>query len=199
MAKEDYVPKREADQIPWSATLKTKIATHGATVGLSAGDITTVQGNCDTVKGSIETFNTATQVYQAAANTKNTAKNPAIKSIREFAQRIKKHASYDTTIGEELGIIGDEQTIDVPNSQPELKHAKVPSGHEFKFNLKAFFDGVNIYKKAPGAATFAFLARDTQSPYIDTAAVENGTEYYALYVLGDTEVGQRSSVVNVSV
>jgi hypothetical protein len=199
MSKKDYVPRQEPDQIPWSSTMKTKIAVHGATVGLSPGDITTVQGNCDTVKSTIEAFNTATQVYQAAANTKSAAKNPAIKSIRDFAQRIKKHAAYTTTIGEELGIIGDEQTVDVPNSQPELKHAKVPSGHEFKFNLKAFFDGVNIYKKAPGAAGFTFLARDTQSPYIDTAVVENGTEYYAYYVLGDTEVGQRSGVVVVSV
>src|SRR6185503_10891797 len=146
MAKKDYVPRQEPDQIPWSNTLKTKIATHGATVGLSAGDITTVQGNCDTVRTSINDYNAATQVYQAATNTKNNAKNPAIKSIRTFAQRIKNHAAYTTTIGEELGIIGDEQTVDVPNSQPELKHAKVPSGHEFKFNLKSFFDGVNIYK-----------------------------------------------------
>jgi hypothetical protein len=199
MAKDDYVPSREPEQIPWAATLKAKIAVHGPTLALTAADITIIQGNCDTVRDSIQDFNQATQVYQAAANTKNAAKNPAIKSIREFAQRIKKHAAYTATIGEELGIIGDEQTIDVANSKPELKHAKVPSGHEFKFNLKKFFDGVNIYKKLPSAAAFTFLARDTSSPYIDTAPAENGTQYYAYYVSGDTEVGQRSDVFILSV
>lgn len=199
MAKEDYVPAREPAQIKWAATLKTNIAVHGATVGLAPADITTVQDNCDTVEKSIKDFDLATQTYQAASNTKDAAKNPAIKSIRDFAQRIKKHAAYTTAIGEDLGIIGDEQTVDVANSKPALKHAKVPSGHELRFNLKGFFDGVNIYKKLPSATGFTFLARDTSSPYIDTATVENGTQYYAYYVLGDTEVGQQSDLVNVSV
>jgi hypothetical protein len=199
MAKEDYVPSREPEQSTWAGTLKTNIAIHGATVGLSPADITEVQGDCDTVKKSIEDFGLATQAYQSASNTKDEAKDPAIKNIRSFAQRIKKHKDYTATIGEALGIIGDEQTVDVANSKPELKHAKVPSGHEFKFNLKKYFDGVNIYKKLPAAASFTFLARDTSSPYIDTATVENGTQYYAYYVVGDKEVGQQSSIVNVSV
>lgn len=199
MAKKDYVPAREPEQIPWSTNLKAKIATHGATVGLSAGDITTVQDNCDAVKNSLETFEQAKHDFQEASNTKDAEKNPAISSIRAFAQRIKKHAAYTTAIGEDLGIVGDEQTVDVANSKPELKHAKVPSGHEFKFNLKGFFAGVNIYKKLPSAASFTFLARDTSSPYVDTTAIENGTQYYAYFVLGDTEVGQRSDVVTVSV
>jgi hypothetical protein len=199
MAKKDYVPSREPEQIPWSTNLKAKIAIHGATVGLSAGDITAVQGNCDTVKDSLETFEQAKRDFQEASNTKDADKNPAIRSIREFAQRIKKNAAYTTAIGEDLGIIGDEQTVDVANSQPELKYSKVPSGHEFKFNLKGFFAGVNIYKKLPSAASFTFLARDTSSPYIDTTTVENGTQYYAYFVLGDTEVGQRSAIVTVGV
>lgn len=199
MAKRDYVPSREPEQIPWSVNLKIKIATHGATVGLSPDDITTVQGNCDTVVNSVEIFEQAKRDFQEASNKKEALKTPAINSIRTFAQRIKKNAAYTTAIGEDLGIIGDEQTVDVANSQPELKHSKVPSGHEFKFNLKGFFSGVDIYKKLPSATGFTFLARDTSSPYVDTATVENGTQYYAYYMLGDREVGQQSATVTVGV
>lgn len=199
MAKRDYVPSREPEQIPWSGNLNAKIAIHGAAVGLSPAEITDVQDNCNNIVKALNDFEQAKRDFQEASNLKNDAKNPALANIRIVAQRIKKNAGYNTAIGEDLGIIGDEQTVDAANAKPELKHAKVPGGQEFKFNLKRYFDGVNIYRKLPSAAAFSFLARDTSSPYIDTTPIENGTQYYAYYVLGDTETGQRSDTVTVSV
>lgn len=35
---------------------------------------------------------------------------------------------------------------------------------------------------------------DTRSPYVDNQQMENGTQYYAYFILGDTEVGQQSDV-----
>ena len=45
---------------------------------------------------------------------------------------------------------------------------------------------------------FSFLARDTASPYIDTAPVTNGSRYHAFYVIGDAEVGLVSDDAVVS-
>ena len=64
MAKEDYVPKRDGDKVPWAGTLKTKIALHGATVGLAPLDITAMQGDCDSVVNEINTFTTAKATFE---------------------------------------------------------------------------------------------------------------------------------------
>jgi hypothetical protein len=199
MAKDDYVPKRDGNKVTWATTLKAQIAVHGATVGLNPADITATQGDCDSVVNAINTFETAKNVYQQAGATKTTNVNTAVRKLRTRAQQIKKHGSYTNAIGEALGIVGDEQTVDIANSKPELKASKEPSGWKIDFNLKGFFDGVNIYKKRAADAAFTFLGRDTHAPYIDTAAVDNGTRYAAFYIIGDDEVGQRSDEVVVSV
>lgn len=198
MAKEDYVPKRDGDKVTWAGTLKAKIAIHGPTVGVSAPDITAMQGDCDTVVDEIGTFNTAKATFEQAGATKKTNVNAAVKKIRVRAQAIKKHSGYTTAIGEALGIIGDEQTVDLATAQPELKLRKDPAGWRIEFNLKDFFEGVNIYKKTTTDAAFRKLTFDTHNPYIDNEPVDNGTRYYAFYVYGDTEVGVQSAEAVIS-
>ncbi|MBK5284002.1 MAG: hypothetical protein JJE25_01240 [Bacteroidia bacterium] len=199
MAKsEDYVPARDGDKVTWAGTLKTKIAVHGATVGLAPADITATQGDCDSVVNEIGTFNTAKATFEQAGATKKTNVNAAVKKIRARAQAIKKHSGYSIPVGEALGIIGDEVTVDLNTAQPELKLRKDPSGWRVEFNLKDFFEGVNIYKKKAADAGFAKLTFDTHNPYIDNAPVDNGTRYYAFYVYGDTEVGLQSAEVVIS-
>ncbi len=61
---------------------------------------------------------------------------------------------------------------------------------------KSVSDGVNLYSKRASEAAFTFLARDTESPYVDnranpTAAPET-RDYYGLYVLHDSEIGDQS-------
>ncbi len=73
-------------------------------------------------------------------------------------------------------------------------------GHAPVEHSKKPKDTMNISKEnKSGKNKAGFLARDTSSPYIDTAPIENGTQYYAYFVLGDTETGQRSDTVTVSV
>jgi hypothetical protein len=198
MAKEDYVPKRDGDKVPWAGTLKTRIPIHGPTVGLTGPEITATQGDCDSVVNEIGTFDLAKATFQQAGQTKETNVGNAVKNIRAVAQRIKKNSHYTPAIGEALGIVGDEQTVDLTTAQPELKLHKDPSGWRIDFNLKNFFEGVNIYKKKTTDTGFAKLAFDTHNPYIDTAPVDNGTRYYAFYVYGDREVGLQSAEVVIS-
>ena len=199
MAKsEDYVPRRDGDKVPWAGTLRTKIAIHGPTVGLSATDISDTQADCTSVVDEIGTFDTAKATFQAAGATKETNVNAAVKKIRARAQAIKKHSGYTVTIGEALGIIGDEVTVDLATAQPQLKLRKDPAGWRIEFNLKDFFEGVNIYKKKTTDTGFLKLTFDTHNPYIDNAPVDNGTRYYAFYVYGDTEVGVMSAEAVIS-
>ena len=111
---------------------------------------------------------------------------------------MKAAPGYTEAIGMALGIVGEDSTVDEANAQPELGLRKDPTGWRIDFNLHGHFDGVNIYKKLSTAADFTFLARDTSNPYIDTAAVDNGTRYHAYYVLADEEVGLVSNDVVIT-
>ena len=64
---------------------------------------------------------------------------------------------------------------------------------QINFN-KLTSDGVNIYSKRDGDADFIYLARDTESPYIDTRPLKvpgkpEIREYKAMFVVGDEEIG----------
>ena len=96
-------------------------------------------------------------------------------------------------------IIGAEIHHDTDDAKPVLKAKKVPHGWEFSFGLNGYFNGVNIYRKRPAEDMFSYLATDTRSPYVDNQEMENGTQYYAYFILGDTEVGQQSDIIKVGV
>ena len=53
---------------------------------------------------------------------------------------------------------------------------------------------MNIYSKRDGDPDFILLARDTESPYMDTRALKvpgkpEIREYKAMFVVGDEEIG----------
>ena len=197
--KKDYVPSKNGDKIAWANNLNGKIPTDGPAVGESAGDITEVQSACDEVVKQVNAIKDAKTTYQNAVKAATLAMGAGIKVIRQHAQHMKTNIAYTEPIGEDLGIVGDEHTVDVPNSKPSLIKSKVPSGYQFDFNLMGFFDGIHIYRKRPADAAFSYLATDTSSPYIDTEPMVNGTQYYAYFMLNDDEVGQQSDVVTVQI
>ena len=66
--------------------------------------------------------------------------------------------------------------------------------------VKSRANGVNIYSRRAGDADFAFLARDTNAPYVDNrpclvAGKPETREFKAIYVVGDAEVGQASDIL----
>ena len=120
--------------------------------------------------------------------------------LRPFIQKkIKANDAYTDAIGDDLGIIGEEISIDPATAKPILTPSKVPQGWRLGFNLHGFFDGVNIYRKLPAQPAFIKLAYDSSSPYIDTDAIQNGTQYYAYYVIKDVETGQQSDITIIQV
>ncbi|MFM2224627.1 MAG: hypothetical protein RJA07_829 [Bacteroidota bacterium] len=193
--KKGFIPRADGNKKTWAANLKTNIAAQAPLVGLIAADVSSVQGSCTDIVNQIDTAEQAQQAAKAATANKVSHVSADEKNLRNYVRRIKANPGYTDTIGQVLGIIGDDHHVDEANSKPELKASKVPQGWQLDFNLHGHFDGINIYKRAAGAPDFSFLARDTASPYIDTAAAQPDTHYYAYYVIADTEVGQRSDEV----
>jgi hypothetical protein len=120
-------------------------------------------------------------------------------ACRKQAQIIKANPAYTDAVGKDFDIIGAEVHVDTDTATPILKAKKVPHGWEFSFGLNSYFSGVNIYRKRPDQDKFHYLASDTRSPYVDNQDMVNGTQYYAYFILGDTEVGQKSNIVTIDV
>ncbi len=198
-AKKGFIPRADGDKKTWATNLKTNIGGVSATVGLVAADVTSITGSCSDIVTQVDTAMQAQQAAKAATATKTTKVAADEANIRTYVKRIKASAGYTETIGQALGIIGEDHVVNEAESKPELILHKDPHGWRIDFNLQGHFDGVNIYKKTAAAGAFSFIARDTSSPYIDNALVDNGTQYYAYYVMGDNEVGLRSDVAVVSV
>lgn len=198
MATQPYLPSAEGDQIIWLENFKVKIEEHGPAIGLDPGTITDITDACDAIINAINLSDQKKADAKQATEDKKATKNTNYAIIRKEVGDFKRDDGYSDAIGDDLRVIGAEQTIDPDTEKPELKTEKVPSGWRLSFNLKNFFDGVKIYRKRP-AEDFVFLATDTRSPYIDTDEQEDGTQYYAFYLLGDDEVGQQSDIKTVQV
>ena len=121
------------------------------------------------------------------------------KRIPELVARIKASANYTTAIGEDLGIIGDEQVFDPNTLKPVITAQVLSTGVLIKWE-KGFAEGLKIF--ADRGTGFHFLATDTQPDYLDTLAMpaEAATWIYrAVYVIDDEQVGQFSDEVEVQV
>jgi hypothetical protein len=198
MAKKDYIPDALGTLALWLSNYKAKLTEHAATLGLNAAFVGGQIALVDALQAKLVNNTQKQQDAQQARAELNEEKLTSIKGIRTGAQQIKKNDAYTNSLGEDLGIVGDENSIDIENAKPELKAKKVENGWRLSFNLHGFFDSVKIYRTRPGEAR-QFIAIDTSSPYIDTNEQINGTQYLAYYMLGDDSVGLESDLVTIEV
>ncbi len=201
MAKKYFIPQVIAQLKLWLNTYKTKIATHGATIGLTAGEITAQQADCDAMITKINDADIAKQAQQASVNTQNQTIKIKLPNITNMAKRVKTHAGYTGAIGEELGIVGDEHVFDPATYQTVLKLRMDGGTIRIDFT-RIDVEGINIYTRLQGQANWNFLARDTSSPYHDTrplsqAGVAETREYMAFGVVNDTQIGLQSAMVSI--
>jgi hypothetical protein len=102
-------------------------------------------------------------------------------------------------MGKDLGIIGTTADMDEETMKPKFSGEAFPGYARLKFTKKGL-DGVNIYTRLKGQSNWAFLARDTNSPYDDhrplsQAGIAETREYMCIGVIADAEVGQQNDIL----
>src|SRR5687768_800988 len=118
MAKKDYLPRPEGELSIWLGNYKTEVTAVGATLGLTAGEVTALGAHCDDLVAAINTNDAAQNAAQQARAAKDAVKKLALDAIRPANRRVKAHAAYTEAIGEQLNIIGPETVIDLPGLKP---------------------------------------------------------------------------------
>ena len=174
-----------------------------ATFGLPVAEVDSLKAKIDKTKTSHDASDTAKAASKAATVRFTTDRDDAIKSVRETVNRIKASTPYTIEIGKIMGIEGEEQEYDPSAMKPALKVFRNAGKIEIDF-IKSFSEGINIYSRRADETEFTFLARDTESPYVDNrpnlaAGKAETRQYYAYYIFDDEEQGHRSETYDIAV
>lgn len=222
----DYIPTTEADLVVWFTDHAAGVSTHGATVGLSAADITQAVADDKTVTHAVtgrSLYNSKAQEFTAykdillyaPLNTPlpGTPTPPAVSALpagalaacvaraRQRAERIKTHPAYTTAIGEDCRIVA-------PVSPPGPTQPTLTATPQTDFAVRLTFamrghDQLEIQSQRAAEVAWSSLAFDTNSPYVDgrppvVAGQPEQRRYRARYVDDDAPVGDWSDTVEVT-
>jgi hypothetical protein len=203
MAKKDYVPTAEGNQVLWVEHFVQELLSQLSTLtSISQTEANLLATEKDNYVEAVNEVTDAKAQLKSVSENKEVLRDQVFTHVRHTVRKIKLDPAYTASLGESLGIIGSEATVDVDNAKPVLIAEAKPNGVvELTFN-KEPYQGVAIYSKREGETQFTFLARDTYAPYNDSRpCLVTGKpelrEYRAIYLLADDEVGQFSDVVIV--
>lgn len=236
MAKESYLPLDDNGLKTWLENFNTKLPAHAATFGLTAGQLASVnadQLNFSYWLGQAELFKDEKEERTGYKNllrdgpigspsgTPPTAPvipaAPAavlpgiVARMREMVQFIKKHPAYTESIGQDLDIIGAEQTTQRATLKPIIKLVKTGGGVNVKWT-KGIASALRIEKQiagsaaapiapAPTGSSWTLLAIDTAPDYLDTTPITTPAvwKYRAIYIINDEVAGQWSDEASIAV
>jgi hypothetical protein len=198
MAKQYFIPKKQADYLNWHDTLKGGVT--ATTPGATATDVTMLT----TDNATLHTKLTAATLADSASTAAHADLQQAIAATktnsRLLAGRIKKSTGYTEVLGKQLNIIGAEDTTDMTQEQPTLSTIVRAAGVvEIDFN-KIDAEGVHIYGMRDGETVFTLLASATHARYIDNRPLlvpgkPETRQYKAVFFIGKSEIGLTSDTV----
>ncbi len=201
MKKKRYIPDGDPKLKLWMQTFKTNIALKAATLGLAPAEVTELQNWCDDIISKINDVSVAKAAYKQSVSDKNGQRKISVDGITNKATGIKTLVTYTPGIGNDLGIIGEDDGFDPLTFKTKLK-AIIYTDHVVIEFMKDQTDGINIYSRMKGAADWAFLALDTQSPYIDNRPLQTPgkpetREYMGIGVINDQQLPLHSEIISV--
>lgn len=198
-SSKDYIPADKYQLEAWAKQFAATLGNNVGNYGISQEQADEINSAAQDYSGDLVTERQLVDQKRQQVKKTQADRMVLVKLDRNMAQVIKTNPGYTDKVGKEFDIIGAEIHHNTDDAKPVIKAKKVPHGWEFSFGLNGYFNGVNIYRKRPAEEKFSYLATDTRSPYVDNQEMENGTQYLAWFILGDTEVGQQSDIIKVGV
>ncbi len=200
---QDYVPNKRNDRKTWYANLSANVVAEAVKFGGLAADATAVKTAVDGVITKMGITNTAQDAVDSARTLEGNAEQAALALVRA------KVASWKTLSGwansgsaDVLEVIGSSTTFDPATYQTTLTVSVVPGGVQLGF-VKKGAEGVAIYSRLIGAASWKKIGSANHSPFIDhtplaVANVPEQRQYMARGLVHDAEIGLDSDAVGVT-
>ena len=203
MAKKDYFPRRDKDFRSWFVNFIAKVRLYAADFGLDPAIIDAWETEGLAYADSID----ANESSQASAQQSRAAKDALgdilEPKLRKGIKGIKLTGGYSEARGEDMNVVGDEETFDPDTYKPKLKATIFPNSARIDFvKGNREVEAVNVYSRLKGEAAWEKLGTDYHSPYVDERplaqpGVPENREYMAIGVKRDMEIGQMSDIVSV--
>jgi hypothetical protein len=226
MPKSHYLPKSDTGKLSWLDNLRQKLTIYAVLLGILPAEVTTVTDDYNMfawILSVLGVFKSRTKDITAYKDQLRFGKQPigdppglptitapptTVESgiftrIGQLVQRIKNHPNYNDAIGEDLQIIGAEQTIIPEDMKPILKGA-VDGVNAKIIWTKGEADSIDIYADRRDGKGFIYLANDSQPDYFDTTPLPDGInvvvwDYKGRYRIGDEQVGQFSEPISITI
>jgi hypothetical protein len=226
------IPRTEPELVIWFKQFAQSFATHGPALGFTAAEVTAVENDSLMLDFLISTM---LPTYKAGLQARSAYKTlikdgpvgatagafpsapelvvplvtvaPGIlPRLRQLVQRIKLAPGYTESIGNNLGITGEDTgsgTPDMDTVKPAFTAMPQPGAHVRIDFEKRRFDGVLIESRRTGETNWTQLGIDLYSPFMDTRApaqpnTPENREYRLRYYDGDEAVGQWSNIIPVT-
>ena len=227
MPTEPYLPGTDAGKVAWLQNFSTKLNTHGPTLGMTAAEIASVAADNAMVQyiwgllvGSRTRMQEITAYKQAVFGGTGEAALGSVPTgysgsgspasvvppdvfgrIAALVRHLKTHKAYTVSIGEDLGIVGADASLDVQTLKPVIEVRPVAGGLcEIRWK-KGKAAAIEI--EVDRGEGFVFLTIDSVPHYTDTFTLPPGTsgvwKYRAIYRIGDERVGMWSDIVTCAV
>ena len=226
--KQGYLPSADKDKAVWLKNFANKISAYQVVLGLTPAEVASVQADSAIFTYTIDMVEVYKNESQKRVSFKNIlghgeigtplpvfpanptlAMPPALvaagifKRLAKLIQKSKNSASYNDSMGQDLGIIAPEGTVDTLAMKPDLKGA-LDAGRPLIKWTKKNASSIDIYVDRKDGKGFVFLANDSQPDYIDTFELPAGQtsviwDYRGIYRIGDEQVGDFSEVLSITV
>jgi hypothetical protein len=228
MPNKTFLPSSDKDRAVWLKNFANKIGTYQPTLGLTVAEVSAVQADSAIFSYTVDMV----EVYKNESQKRVAFKNilgygeigtplplfpanptlsapPALvpagifKRLAKLIQKIKNSALYNDSMGQDLGIIAPEVTLDAIAMQPLLKGA-LDAGRPLIKWKKGQADSIDIYVDRKDGKGFTFLANDSHPDYVDTFELPSAQsaavwDYKAIYRINDEQVGDFSETLSVTV
>lgn len=204
MSAQDFLPNKDADFREWLRTFQTNFPNVAAQLGLTAAEISEIEGITNVFIQDIDAQAQQEQQLKAIIETKVSNREDKLPIFRAAIANLKNRRNYQKSMGELLGVISRPRPkLDYDTLQPKPKLQVVANEVKITFT-RGNTHGVNIYCRRGNETNFTLMVRSYSSPYIDSRPNLNGAsserrEYYLRYMRGNVEVGQNSDIVVVNV
>ncbi len=225
--KEYYIPVTDAGKADLLDNFALKIPTYATALNITPGQVTSFQDDAAMFRYMLTMQEVTKTFKQDVTSYKNylrdgeagpplsepvpvfptlpapptTVNKGVFDRFRRSVANIKSENAYTNGMGEDLGIVGDEETFNIHNMKPVLT-SRLELGHPVIKWTKGHADSIDIYVDRNDGAGSVYLVNDTHPDYTDTTplpAESAAWNYKAAYKIGDDQVGHFSDVMKVAV
>ena len=199
----DYIPQKRDTRYQWYLNLSNNVVAEAVKFGGEAADATAIKALADGVMAKMDATAAAQQALDGVRGIERNTEAGALAAIRAQVRNWKTLTGWAASGSEGvLQLRGPDSGFDPLTYKTVLKVQLVPGGVRVDFTKKGA-DGVFIYMRVRGSATWRKIGMDTEAPYIDTTplatpGVPETREYMARGFLHDAEIGQDSDVVSIT-